>query len=300
MSDHVRPTAEDLENNLTKAIEEIEQSETESSTQQETSGAGDKPEETIQTSSDVDSESVDAEATAATEEDASEIKEPEEETTTEETKPEESTQESETQETQAEVDYKKKFTESQREAIVQTAQRNELEKVIDGAVTVPEPTEEELRVEYPEWDDMTVIEQRLAKKELWNDKRFATIEQAGVERKNIQEWNEKVDKFVEDPANLNEYPELEGKTEEFKQFATKPTRRGLNFDDLVLAFNGELARSQKKHTGKMFETGGNAAKEKMTPKNTKLSIEESMKLRSTNYDKWKELLRQGKIEMAVS
>lgn len=279
MSDHTRPTAEDIQNNLDKTLAEIETSESEAETTLDTQADENQADDTQEAAPDTSTEVT----TTDEAEETPEVTEPQEEAETETQEPE--------------IDYKKKFTESAREALVQTAQRNELEKVIDGSVETPEPTEDELKAEYPEWDEMTSTEQKLAKKTLWNDKRFSIIEQAREERKNVQAWNEKVDQFVDDPANLTTYPELEGKTEEFRLFASKPTRRGLNFDDLVLAFNGELAKSRVKHTGKMFETGGNAAKEKMQPKNDKLSLEEGRKLMETNYPKYKELLRQGKIEM---
>lgn len=281
MSDHTRPTADDLQNNLKQTLAEIESPESEITDTADTETDGAESTDSQEITSD---DSPEVTATEETEE-TQEVNEPQEKAATEE----------ETQE--PEVDYRKKFTESSREALVQTAQVKELEKVIDGSVETPEPTEQELRAEYPEWDDMTVTEQKLAKKTLWNDKRFSIIEQAREERKNVQAWNDKVDQFVDDPVNLTTYPELEGKTEEFRVFASKPTRRGLNFDDLVLAFNGELAKSRVKHTGKMFETGGNASKEKMQPKSDKLSIEEGRKLMETNFDEYKRLLRQGKIEM---
>ena len=112
----------------------------------------------------------------------------------------------------------------------------------------------------------------------------------------VEEWNAKVSDFLKDPKNLSKYPVLDGKQEEFQEFAAKPTRRGLDMEDLILAFTGDLANNPpKKNKGQMFEKGSPGIKDKPKPKDDKISAADAKILRETNYPKWKELLKAGKI-----
>src|SRR5690606_37767235 len=97
-------------------------------------------------------------------------------------------------------------------------------------------SEDDLRREYPEWDTLTNVEQRLFRDNFLNKRKFDLVHQAVQEAKKVDEWAEKVDKFVEKKTLLEEYPQLAGREEEFKSFAMKPTRRGVDLEDLVGAF----------------------------------------------------------------
>jgi hypothetical protein len=195
-------------------------------------------------------------------------------------------------------DYRKKFTESTREAQVLRAKNKKLQEAIQNAGSLPEPTEQELQAEFPEWEEMTATERRLAKDSILNRRRFDAINSAALEGKNIDEWNQKVDEFVDDPKTLIANPELEGKQEEFKRFSAKPTRRGLDFDDLVLAFLGDVQKNRPApKKGSMFPSGSAGPNDTMKPKDNRLSIEEASVLMQTDYKKYKEYLMAGKIKM---
>lgn len=197
------------------------------------------------------------------------------------------------------VDYKKKFVESSRESIVNRAKAQKLTEAINGAGNINSPTEDELAGEYKDWDLMTDTEKLLARDSFINKKRFEVIHAAAQEGKNIEEWITKVDTFIENPATLVDNPQLEGKQEEFKLFATKPTRRGLDFEDLVLAFIGEEARNVKpKAKTQMMEDGTGGPKETPKPKSDKISLEEAKLLMQTDYKKYKQMLTDGKIDMS--
>lgn len=200
-------------------------------------------------------------------------------------------------EPQPEVDYKKKFVESTREAQVLHAKNKKINEVIETATNLPDPTEEELKKEFSDWDVMTDTEKRLAKDNLKSTRRFAMLEEVTRESKDIESWNTKVDAFIDDPKTLVDNPELEGKLEDFKLFASKPTRRGVDFSDLVNAFNGEEAKKTKpKNKGAMFETGTGGPNGKDKPKSDKISIEQARILRQTDYKKYLDYLRAGKID----
>jgi hypothetical protein len=198
-----------------------------------------------------------------------------------------------------EPDYKKKSIEQARENIILNAKNEKSEKLnkaVDEAAQITEIPEEEIKKDYPEWDDMTETEKRLAKENYRNNKRFEVIHKAALEGKNIEEWNKKVETFITDPGTLADNPDLEGKEEAFKSFAGKPTRRGVDFETLVSAFLHDESKVVKKNKGAMLEQGSGGPNDKAKPKSDKITLEQARHLRQTNYAKYTELLRAGKIE----
>lgn len=193
--------------------------------------------------------------------------------------------------------WKEKFSKSSQEALVLNMKNKEMNKALESAASLPEPTEEEMRKEFPEWEDMTATEKRLAKSNLHNERKFGAIQGATHKFKQVDDWVKQVDTFIEDPKTLIAHPELEGKTEEFKLFAEKPTRIGMDFEDLLLAFNGENALNKPApKKGQMFEQGSAGTNDKPGIKDDKISVEESVNLRKTDYKKYVQLLKSGKIK----
>jgi len=265
MPKHVKPSNEELDANIEKSVEELE-------------GMKENKEvEEIETLSSLN-EKVEEK----------DVKK-EEESGEEETKEDE-----EKEASHEEEDYKKKFVESTREAQVLYSKNRKLSDVLEKANDINEATDDELVKEYPEWDVMDDFSKKLAKDNFINKKRFNTLHEATREFKDIDAWNEKVDKFVSDPKNLSDYPDIDGRENEFKAFATKPTRRGVDFSDLVSSFlyNSEKAKPKKK--GKLYETGSGG--EKPAPKSDKISLDDARVLRQKDFKKWKELMIAGKIE----
>lgn len=234
---------------------------------------------------------------------AEQIKEEEPETPEETHEPEaeekeEPEEDQETTPDEEEVDYKKKFTESTREAQILHAKNKKINEAVEKAKKLPEPTEAELMKEYPDWELLTDLEKRLAKDSLISTRRFEVLDEVTAESKDIDAWNTKVDEFVSDPKSLVKHPELEGREEDFKIFAGKPTRRGVDFDDLIPAFlYGRMKRPASK--GAMFESGSGGPNEKSKPKSDKINLEQARKLREKDYNKYKEYLNAGKIESGL-
>lgn len=197
------------------------------------------------------------------------------------------------QETPQEVDYKKKFIESTRQAQILASKNKKLSEAIENSSLDKEITEDDVRRKYPEFDDLSDFEKKMARDRVIEDKRLESIRKISEEFKNIDAWQEKVKTFVTDPKMLADNPDLEGKQDEFEVFASKPSRMGADFQDLVAAFLYERSKSVVKHKGKMFETGGGGIKEK--PKSDKISLADSQKLRNSNYSLYKEYLIAGKI-----
>jgi hypothetical protein len=198
--------------------------------------------------------------------------------------------------------YKKKFTNSSREVQVLQSRTQKYDNAVVEAESVKPPTDEEMAKQYgkDEWEALPSINKTIAKDAWVSNRRFEIMSQASKAGKDIEAWNTKVDEFITDPKNLTQYPELEGKTEEFKAFSAKPSRRGLDFEDLVLAFNGDVAKNMPApNKGKMFEMGTAGGNEKPAPKDDKISLSEANMLMKNDYNKYRELLKAGKIKMDV-
>jgi len=191
---------------------------------------------------------------------------------------------------------KKKLAASARENQKIYAKNRVINKALTDADEIPEPTEEELVSEFKEWEFMTDTEKLLAKETLVSKNWRKLISQAKDQATKIEKWNESVETFIDDPVTLNDNPELEGKTEEFKTFAQEEANNSVPFKILVSAFLHDHSIAKKSNKGRMFEKGSGGPNEKPELKNGKITLEEGRKLRETNYDLWKEKLSAGLIE----
>ncbi len=192
--------------------------------------------------------------------------------------------------------YKKKFSASSRENQKIYAKNRVINKALMEADDVPEPTEEELQTEYKDWE-LASDNERIALKEALISKRWRqTIVKAKEQATKIEKWNESVDEFTDDPITLNENPELEGKIEEFREFAKQETNNSVPFKILVSAFLHDHQTNKVHNKGKMFERGLGGANERVEPKGDTLTLEEARVLRQTDYPKYKEKLMAGKIK----
>jgi hypothetical protein len=174
-------------------------------------------------------------------------------------------------------------------------------RILNQAISeeVLEPTEEEMVKEFPDWEVMGETERTLAKKSVIHDRWTAKIKEASDQVKKIEKWDEEVDKFADDPKTLIDNPELEGKTDDFKEFAKQETSNSVPFKILIGAFLHEKTQKSVPNKGKMFDTesGGANSKGKQGP--AKLTVEEGRKLRESDYGKWKEMLLAGRIESGI-
>jgi hypothetical protein len=267
MANHTKPTKEELDAKLEAEIAEAEK-------------LKDEPVETSE-----------------------EIVEPEEEVTPEEEPKKEEdepvVEPKEEEPEEDEPDLKKKLSASARENQKIYASRRVINTAIAEASQIPEPTEEELAKEYPDWDVMSETERTFAKETVVNRNFRAKIAEAQVKATNIDKWNESVESFADDPETLVKHPELEGKTEEFKDFAMEETNNSVPFSLLVSAFLYQKSSGKTEKKGAMFEEGTGGANDKPEINTGKLSLEESRKLRENDYPKWKEMLKAGKIDTEV-
>lgn len=194
-------------------------------------------------------------------------------------------------------DYKKKFGESSLEGQLLNSKNKAMNEAIIKANELPDPTEEELTKANPEYDLMTDTEKVMAK-ELFINKRFReTITEATKPFVDMENWRNKVVEFVEGEANLKKYPNLRGKEEKFMEFAVKESRKGVDFELLMDAFEHHLTLQapKKENNGQMFPTGTGGPGDKDKPKSDKLTLAQGQILKETDYRKYTEMLKAGKI-----
>ena len=273
---HIKPTQEELKAQELAAIEEAEK-------------LKDQPPEEEPD----DEEAIRAEAEKELAEEEPEI--PEEEEVEEEEQAEPSEEEKEAIRLKLEAE-KKKSAASARENQKIYAKNRVINKALTDADDIPEPTEEELTKEYPDWDVMSDIEKTLAKETVISRSWRKVISQAKEQATKIEKWNESVETFIDDPVTLTNNPALEGKTEEFKTFATQETNNSVPFNILISAFLHEHSKEKKTNKGRMFERGSGGPNDKPQPKTGKITLEQGRVLREKNYNLWKDKLRAGLIE----
>jgi len=265
---HVKPTSEELEAKSLEALEELEATE----------------EKEVEDVAEVVKEVEEVEETHD---------EPEEKDSVE--KSDEKSDETGDEEVQDEEDYKEKFIQSTREAQVLFHKNKKLNDAMDQANQVLPPTDEELKKEYSDWDIMSDFEKKMGRESLVNTRRFNAIDEVVKDSKREEAWKSKIDTFLDDPTNLVKNPALEGKQDDFKSFASKPSRRGLDFEDLIASYlyKADQAKPKKKKGSSLLSK---STSQKIKPKSGKLTSEQGRALRETDYSKWKEMLKADKIE----
>lgn len=190
----------------------------------------------------------------------------------------------------------KKLSASARENQKIYAKNRVINKALVEAEDIPEPTEEELSKEFTDWEVMSEVEKTFAKETVISRNWRKTISQAKEQATKIEKWNESVETFVDDPKTLIDNPELEGKTDEFKEFATQESNNSVPLNVLVPAFLHNHSSSKQPNKGRQFERGTGGPNDKPKLKDGKITLEEGRRLRETDYNKWKEMLTAGRIE----
>lgn len=265
MSNHVKPSKEELQANIDKSLEDFDNIKE------------DNKEEDIENNNEEENNE-------------------EGENTEEDSKETEKTEETEEDNKKDEIDYEKKFKASSRIAQLEGYKNKEIKKAYKEASEIKDVTDEELKTEYSEWDEMTDTEKKLAKNTFISKKQFNIINGAISKFEEVDAWEEKVNAFVEDPKVLIKYPELDGKEDEFKHFVSQGKRRSMELEDLVLAFNGyRTSVKPPKKKGRMFPSGSAGVKTQTKVKSDKMSVAEGRALMKTDYKKYVRFLKENKI-----
>lgn len=196
----------------------------------------------------------------------------------------------------AQPDYKNKFVESQREAILQNERLKQKDAHISKLTTKDTPTDDEMRSLYPQWDQLDDYNRSVLTDMVETRKRAIRAEQRtdALERK--REFEDSLVDFVDSPPQ--EFKGLKGKESEFKRFAQRKANIGLPLDTLAKAFlfdiQDEIQPEHKPVVTPGLERGSGGPRS--APKPAKVSLEEAATIRKTDYKRYMELVKAGKID----
>jgi hypothetical protein len=217
------------------------------------------------------------------------------ETPIEET-PEVEVTEQQPQQEPAQPDYKNKFVESQREAILQNERLKQKDAHISKLTTKDTPTDDEMRSLHPEWDQLDDYNKRVLTQIRQADKRAIAAEERATALERKREFEDSLVDFVESPPP--EFKALKGKESDFKRFAQRKANIGLPLDTLAKAYLFDIQDEiQTPHTPTLtpgLERGSGGPRS--APKPKKISAEEGREIRKTNFEEWRRLVKAGQIE----
>ena len=196
------------------------------------------------------------------------------------------------------IDYEARYAGSTREAQILAAKNKQLTETIDAAAAISDPTDDDMKKEYgTNWETMDDVTKKLAKDAYVSTRRFKLIHEASLKNKNIDDWQGKVKSFVENPTTKQQFPQLEGREYEFTQFASMPTRVGVNFEDLVRSFSFDIKPIKRQTPGSsLFSVGGGGAP---APNKAALTEDDIKIIRETKPKKYAKLVKEGKINIQL-
>lgn len=195
------------------------------------------------------------------------------------------------------VDYKQKFVDSQKEAILLNERNRIKDSRIEQLTKQDTPTEEAMRQLYPDWDTFNDIAKKAYIKVEEANLRQARLEARQQEIDDRLRLDEQVEDILENPKFSSK---LKGREADFKRFAKKKENRGISGDILAQAFLFDASDDEAKpveHTPNLspgLERGNGGPRQ--APKTKKISLEEAANLRKTNWKEYKRLSDAGMIE----
>lgn len=199
---------------------------------------------------------------------------------------------------QPQVDYKQKFVESQREAILLNERNKQKDAQLSKLTTKDTLTDDELRALYPWWDNPTVSDEtrEFYKDQAIRDKDIKATQALAQTALQKLEFQEKLDEFIDEPPA--DFKGLKGKEADFKRFAKKKENIGLPLKVLAKAFlfdvSDEITPPHTPIKTPGLENGTGGSRQPTKPK--KIPIEQASNLRKTNYEEYRRLLQAGMIE----
>lgn len=199
-----------------------------------------------------------------------------------------------------EDDQRKKDAEASRqEALIQNARNKQITDKIKEAKDL-QVTEEELRAEAAkdgiDFETLDPSQKLLLKRAILSERRFSTVSDVFVEEGKTQEWLGKITEFIGEETTGQKFPRLAQHTEQFKIFAMKPTRRGLDFEDLATLFLANIPQdTKKKMKGSLLPRGNGGEKREKKG----ITEDDVVAMRKINPGKVTDLMKKGKIKFDI-
>ena len=191
-----------------------------------------------------------------------------------------------------------RYKAQQSEAQIQKARNDALLAKIEESNNIPEPTQDDLNAQAikmgANWEDLTAFEQAQTKISWKSEQRDRLLGEAVKTTKDIDEWANKVDTFIDGTTDKPEFIKLSGHETEFRRYSMQESHRGTPIETLLAAFLFNLPAPVKKR-GSLFPIGGGGEKNE-TP-GVITDAETSANLRLTNPKEYRRLLKSGKIKI---
>lgn len=196
------------------------------------------------------------------------------------------------------VDYKDKFVESQREAILQHERIKQRDAQIESLTKQDTPTDEAMRALYSNWDELDPASKNFYIKQEAQEMRQRRLEAQQQDLLARQQLDDKLDDFLENPPD--QFKKLAGRETDFRRFAKRKNNIGLSLDTLAKAFLFDAEEetpatpNPQPMSREALPTGNGGPRTPLKPK--KISLEEAGKIRKTDYKRYKELVDADAIE----
>lgn len=192
------------------------------------------------------------------------------------------------------VDYKQKFVDSQREAILLNERNKIKDSRIEQLTKQDTPTDEAMRSLYPDWDTFNDVAKKAYLRIEAQNLKQARLEAQQEEILSRQRLDDQLEDLIDDPK----FAKLKGKEAEFKRFAKKKENLGLSAEVVAKAFLFDASDDEVPEHKPTITPGlerGNGGP-RTAPKPKKISLEEASNLRKTNWKEYKRLSDAGMIE----
>lgn len=193
----------------------------------------------------------------------------------------------------AEPDYRNKFQESSREAMLLVERNKVKDAQIEQLTKTDTPTDDDMRQAFPEWDQLDALTKKVISDQETIKRRQNRIDLELAEGRNQRQ----LEAELEGLSDQEEFKDLQGKETDFKRFALKPANKGIPAASLAKIFLHDIADElPKKHEytpkpGLEPGSGGPKAPEKPTG----LTLEQEAALMHSDPGKYAELVKKGVI-----
>lgn len=188
-----------------------------------------------------------------------------------------------------------KFRQSGSEAII----LHHKTKTLQEQLQPKEPSEEELKREFAEWDELTDFEKKLAKRDFMREQEVKQVKTGMTEYTNDRRWLDSVATFIETNVATGKRPLLQGKEEEFKRYCNQSKKKGTDLDILADAFLFSIGAVEAKpdvQTQKALLDNTSAGHDKKPPEPKLMTLAELGELRKTDHKKYQQIVASGKYQ----
>lgn len=192
--------------------------------------------------------------------------------------------------------------ESGQEAMILHSKNRKIMETIEEAVTLPEPTLEELTAYAKEmgedYEDLDNFAKNVLKESLMNKRSLSKISGLVEEEKQVSKWVKKVEDFLEEETTQQSYEALAGREEDFLKYASKKSHIGSDLDLLVAGFLWK--NPVKKHKGSILLPSGRAPSGlPVNKKPTEPTEDDARVIRMSDPKKYKRMIKNRKFKTTI-